>query len=66
MKKSEISKNIWRSKVASRFPFSIFIFYLAVLFLGLQSCNNFLEGGDFKEQLKKDVDYANAAECTLI
>lgn len=32
----------------------------------LQSCNNFLDGGDFKDQLEKDIAYANAKECTLV
>ena len=39
------------------------ILYCIVLFGGgivVTACNNFLENGDFKEQLDKDIDYAKA------
>ncbi|MBR4374712.1 MAG: hypothetical protein IKP49_10165 [Treponema sp.] len=64
MKKSEISKNIWRSKVASRFQFSTFIFYLVTaLLVGLfVSCDNFLHSSsDFKEKLEQDIEYAESS-----
>ena len=32
----------------------------------LVSCNNILEGGDFKEQLEKDIAYANAKSLEII
>lgn len=41
------------------------IFVIFCLF-SLLSCSNFLEGGNFKEQLEADIAYADAAECTLI
>ena len=36
--------------------------FLSVIF---SSCNNFLEGSDFKEQLDKDIAYANAASLEI-
>ena len=41
---------------------------ISMLLLGvfLASCNNFLDGGNFKEQLEKDIAYAKAKECTLV
>lgn len=59
-----ISKNIWRSKVASRFQLSTFIFYLVTtLFVGLfVSCDNFLHSSsDFKEKLEQDIEYAESS-----
>lgn len=46
------------------FQFPIFIFRLFMILSGaavLFSCNNFLDGGDFKEQLDKDIAYANSS-----
>ncbi|MBQ9909292.1 MAG: hypothetical protein IJM48_05785 [Treponema sp.] len=51
------------------FQFPILIFRLFMILSGaavLFSCNNFLDGGDFKEQLDKDIARAKAKECPLI
>lgn len=45
------------------------IFVTAILMLGwglLVSCDGFFESNDFKEQLEKDIAYAQAKECKLI
>ena len=43
------------------------ILLVVLLFISaLTSCSNFLESGTFLGQLKKDIDYANAPECTLV
>ncbi|MBB5225812.1 hypothetical protein DYE50_07960 [Treponema ruminis] len=66
MKKVNVSKKIFRN-----FPFSFFhfLYVITILLLGgglLVSCNNILEGGDFKEQLEKDIAYANAKSLEII
>lgn len=66
MKKVNVIKKIFRN-----FPFSFFHFLsvITILLLGgglLVSCNNILEGSDFKEQLEKDIAYANAKSLEII
>lgn len=41
------------------------IFTILLLEGLLVSCDNFLDGGDFKEQLEKDIAYAKAQACEI-
>ena len=40
--------------------------FCTILLLALTSCENFLKGGDFKDELEKAIDYSNAKSCTLV
>ena len=42
------------------------LFLSLCLSLLLASCENFMDGGEVKQQLDAEIAYANAEECTLI
>ncbi|MCR5286119.1 MAG: DUF6273 domain-containing protein [Treponema sp.] len=44
----------------------LFSILAGVFCIVLLSCNNFLEGSSFKEQLEEDIAYAKAKECRVI
>ena len=44
----------------------LFAFIASISFSIFTACSNFLENSDFKQQLKDDIDYATAEDCSLI
>lgn len=50
----------------NKFTSNLFRILCGVICFLSVSCQNFLSGGSFMEQLTKDIDYANADEYTLV